>query len=99
MEVIPYTREGIYERDGGKCQICGRAIPLTEAHVDHIIPLAAGGVDSADNVRLTCADCNLARPRGAGGWKETGRKSRLQSHRERRYNQVRRDEKAGKAKT
>ena len=32
-------------------------------HIDHIIPLYAGGDDSLENLRLTCPLCNLSRKR------------------------------------
>jgi 5-methylcytosine-specific restriction endonuclease McrA len=30
-------------------------------HVDHIIPVADGGTDRLDNLRPSCAACNLAK--------------------------------------
>lgn len=67
------TRRAVLERDGWRCQVvrdgfrCGR--PAT--HVDHIVPLAAGGGDELSNLRAACATCNLAR--GQGGPFDHGR--------------------------
>lgn len=46
------------------CQICGEPIwDLNDVHIDHIVPIAEGGLDCYDNVRCTHAKCNLTRPR------------------------------------
>lgn len=31
-------------------------------HLDHVVPIAAGGTHTVGNVRIICATCNLARP-------------------------------------
>lgn len=41
----------------GLCACCGR--PLTEWHLDHIVPLAKGGPNTDDNVQLLLPRCNL----------------------------------------
>jgi 5-methylcytosine-specific restriction endonuclease McrA len=33
-----------------------------DAHVDHILPLAAGGTHTKDNLRILCPSCNCSRP-------------------------------------
>jgi 5-methylcytosine-specific restriction endonuclease McrA len=64
-----YTREEIIERDSVNgeciCQICLKRIENvdTELQIDHIIPIAAGGSDTKDNVRCTHKKCNLMRPK------------------------------------
>lgn len=64
-----YTRQEIIERDSvfGQCicQICGEPIDLEagELHIDHIIPIAAGGSDTKDNVRCVHKRCNITRPK------------------------------------
>jgi 5-methylcytosine-specific restriction endonuclease McrA len=30
-------------------------------HVDHVVPLAAGGVTREDNLRTACEECNLGK--------------------------------------
>jgi 5-methylcytosine-specific restriction endonuclease McrA len=37
------------------CTICHRE---ASTHADHVIPKVAGGEDSLENVRGTCATCN-----------------------------------------
>lgn len=49
----------VWQRDGGKCSICGAKIEL---HFDHILPFAKGGTSlTAANVQLSCARHNLAK--------------------------------------
>jgi hypothetical protein len=53
------ARQEVWERDGGRCVRCGSQ---QELQYDHIIPLARGGADSAENLQLLCASC--AREKG-----------------------------------
>lgn len=62
------TRAEVAERDGWTCGICGdpvdpayRAPDPRAASVDHIVEIAAGGIDTLDNVRLTHLYCNMDR--------------------------------------
>lgn len=64
---VPYKRFEIIERDSVDgipiCQICLKEIfDLSELHIDHILPLVAGGKDTPENVRVVCSECNLNRP-------------------------------------
>ena len=58
----------IYKRDGFRCGIClrpmamSRAVPHPDAPtIDHILPVAEGGVHSRANVRAAHFRCNSAR--------------------------------------
>jgi len=48
----------VWARDGGACVRCGGRSDL---HFDHIIPLAKGGSDAAENIQILCEHCNLAK--------------------------------------
>jgi len=49
----------VWQRDGGKCVVCGRTDTL---HFDHIVPISKGGTSrTADNIQLLCARHNLAK--------------------------------------
>jgi 5-methylcytosine-specific restriction endonuclease McrA len=52
-------------RDKPACHICGKAIDYTLPHldpmsfvVDHVIPLAKGGMDTLDNKLAAHRECN-----------------------------------------
>lgn len=54
------VRRVIYERDGGICMKCGKRVQKGDYHVDHIMPLAAGGDEwDLGNLELSCPECNL----------------------------------------
>jgi len=55
-------RHAIYERDGGRCRLCGERVKPTAFDVDHIVSWRQGGAwyDPA-NLRLTCRVCNRGR--------------------------------------
>jgi 5-methylcytosine-specific restriction endonuclease McrA len=53
-------------RDGLTCWICGaptdrNGAPSRRPTVDHVIPLASGGTDHPDNLRVAHGGCNSAR--------------------------------------
>jgi 5-methylcytosine-specific restriction endonuclease McrA len=54
----------IYERDGGRCHICGKHVPQRKMSLDHLVPVSKGGAHVALNVRIAHRECNSRR--GAG---------------------------------
>lgn len=61
-EPIPRAvRLAVWERDGGRCVACGSRFDI---QYDHVIPVAAGGATSVENLQILCAECNRAK--GAG---------------------------------
>jgi len=68
-----YTRQHLFDRDGYDCYLCNLPVDLTANHVvgqpgwelyphiDHVIPLALGGHDTLDNVKITHAKCNMVK--------------------------------------
>jgi hypothetical protein len=58
--VLPFERVQVVERDKDICQICHTLIE-GEIHLDHWIPLDAGGPHCFENVRCTHPFCNLSK--------------------------------------
>jgi len=59
-----WVKKAIFFRDRGHCALCGRNLTglldaLPADHFDHIIPLAAGGLNDLSNLQLLCESCNL----------------------------------------
>lgn len=66
------TLQRLYERDNGKCYLCGQICDWSDCErrdgafiaydnypsIDHVIPLSKGGLHAWDNVRLACRGCN-----------------------------------------
>lgn len=53
---VAFTRFNLFLRDEFRCQYCGSKGDLT---FDHVVPRAAGGVTSWENVVAACSPCNL----------------------------------------
>ena len=59
---LPYRCiPAMLQAQNGQCAICSIDLIESGYHVDHIIPLFRGGKNSADNVQLLCAPCNLSK--------------------------------------
>jgi len=65
-----YTRKQIIDRDGSDCYLCQEPVDFTAPHVigqpgwetyphvEHVVPLALGGDDTLENVKIAHAKCN-----------------------------------------
>jgi 5-methylcytosine-specific restriction endonuclease McrA len=53
----------ILQRDDFRCGYCGRpgSAPGVVLHVDHVVPLAAGGATDEGNLLTACEECNLGK--------------------------------------
>lgn len=51
-------RKIIYNKSGGRCELCGRRLLFEEMTLDHIVPLSMGGEDSMENLQAACYACN-----------------------------------------
>ena len=58
MREVKFTRKNIYERDGSRCQYCGRRFDTKDLNLDHVVPLARGGRTTWDNIVCSCLSCN-----------------------------------------
>lgn len=45
-----------------RCAVCGTYLnQASTPHVDHIVPIALGGIDAIRNMQLLCSKCNLGK--------------------------------------
>ena len=51
-------KQKVYERQGGKCPICGKYFDISDMEADHIIPWHDGGKTTEDNCQLLCKHDN-----------------------------------------
>lgn len=60
-EIAPALRAQTADRAAGRCEYCRLAQEGQEAafHVDHVVPRAAGGLTTFDNLALACVSCSL----------------------------------------
>jgi hypothetical protein len=65
-----WVRRAVFYRDRGMCVSCKTDLSGVlniwgESHFDHIVPLAAGGLNDVANIQLLCAPCNLKKGDGS----------------------------------
>ncbi|MEV6730680.1 HNH endonuclease [Streptomyces sp. NPDC051364] len=58
MPVSKRLRYEILRRDNHTCRYCGAAAPAVPLRIDHVVPVALGGTDTADNLVTSCEPCN-----------------------------------------
>ena len=56
--VTQRVRFSVLSRDRYSCRYCGVTAEDAALHVDHVIPVSAGGSSHIDNLVTACADCN-----------------------------------------
>jgi 5-methylcytosine-specific restriction endonuclease McrA len=56
-----FSLREIAERDAWLCHICGQLVASSEASMDHLVPVVAGGMHLRSNVRLAHRSCNSHR--------------------------------------
>jgi hypothetical protein len=60
--IPPQLRFRVLQRDGFRCQYCGRsARDGAILHLDHVVPVAAGGPTSEGNLITSCETCNFGK--------------------------------------
>lgn len=51
------AKEIVYERQGGRCAVCGKVLIPCEAVGHHLINKCRGGKNTADNCEVRCVIC------------------------------------------
>lgn len=69
VTVPEWVRRAVYFRDRGRCVLCdcdlsGLVSLWSEENYDHMVPLAAGGLNDCTNIQLLCAACNAKKAAG-----------------------------------
>lgn len=62
MATIPASlRRLVFQRASNRCEYCGisQIGQVATFHIDHIIPVVAGGDTTANNLALACVSCSL----------------------------------------
>jgi len=59
--VDPVSRAVVFDRDAGRCHLCGKKVNPKHWHLDHIVPLSQGGEHSYRNVAVSCPFCNMSK--------------------------------------
>ncbi len=62
MRVIPAKlRQLVVRRAAKRCEYCRLSQEGQEAtfHIDHVVPIAAGGKTESNNLALACVSCSL----------------------------------------
>lgn len=54
-------RERLLFKQAGKCACCRKRLRTGDTHLDHVIPLALGGLHEDVNLQLLCQACNLSK--------------------------------------
>ena len=52
------VRFDIFRRDDFRCKYCGMRPPEVMLVLDHVVPVAAGGLNTVDNLVTSCEACN-----------------------------------------
>jgi len=60
-QAIRFSRVNVYTRDGFACQYCGARMATEELTFDHVVPRAAGGRTTWENIVTCCVPCNRAK--------------------------------------
>ena len=51
-------KQKVYERQGGKCAMCGKQFDISEMEADHITPWHQGGKTTEENCQMLSKECN-----------------------------------------
>ena len=67
MAISKRLRFEVFRRDNYTCRYCGAKAPDAPMRIDHVLPVALGGTDDADNLVTACQDCNSGKTSIAPG--------------------------------
>lgn len=59
--IPPKLRFEVLKRDQFRCRYCGRSGEDIKLHIDHVIPVKAGGPTIKSNLITACSECNFGK--------------------------------------
>lgn len=62
VSIATNLRASIWERDNGRCHICGRTIDWAWYECGHIVDRSHGGINHPSNLVVMCRPCNQVKP-------------------------------------
>ena len=63
----PALRRALHRRERARCFYCGRSLRRAPWSLDHVVPVAAGGPSSAENLVACCQECNRRKGESSAG--------------------------------
>lgn len=61
IQILGALREGVFTRDGRRCQYCGKHLRRGTLTIDHVTPASWGGTHGEENLVTACRSCNSAK--------------------------------------
>jgi hypothetical protein len=61
VSVAPRELASLWKAQRGYCALTGERLTRENAHLDHVVPVARGGVGTVDNLRWITCDANQAK--------------------------------------
>lgn len=55
---VKFNRRNLFARDDYRCQYCGKAEPIHQLSLDHVVPRSHGGATTWENIVCSCVRCN-----------------------------------------
>ena len=51
-------RRHVFNKQNGKCSMCGQKLSYLKFTIDHIVPVSKGGKNTLENMEAMCDTCN-----------------------------------------
>lgn len=59
--ILNRAKKRIYQKNGGVCSCCGKAFPIDELRIHHVVPVAVNPklIAKESNLKLMCEACHV----------------------------------------
>jgi len=58
---VRWLRAQVIARDGLVCHLCHKDVEPADVHIDHVVPIATGGLSVLPNLKVAHSVCNMAK--------------------------------------